>query len=105
MKRGDLIIISIALISAVIIALFLGLGGKSGTTVTVSRDNEVLYTVALNEDNRIDIDTNIIVIKNGKVFVEKANCKNQICVNHKPIKKTGEVIACLPNKVIVEIED
>lgn len=104
MKKNDLIIIVSVLVLAVATALFLGINGKNGTSVVISRDNEVLYKVPLNEDDRIDIDTNIIIIENGKAFVKEANCNNQICVNHKPIKKTGEVIACLPNKVLVEIE-
>ncbi len=104
MKKGDIIIISAVLILAVIIALFYFFSRDNGITVMVSKDNEVIYSVPLNEDTVIDIETNIITIKDGKVFVSEAKCKNQICVKHKPITEKGEVIACLPNKVIIEIE-
>ena len=104
MKKGDIIIILSVFLAAVVMFLFWFLGKKSGTTVTVTKDNEVIYSVPLNEDTVLDAGTNVIIIENGKVWVKEANCKNQICVNHKPIKKTGEVIACLPNKVMVEIE-
>ena len=42
------------------------------------------------------------VIQNGEVFMENSNCKNQICVKHKKISRSGESIICLPNKVIIQ---
>lgn len=104
MKKGDIIIISAVLALAVAIGVFYFSGKNNATTVEISRNNKVLYSLPLSEDNEIDINTNTIIIKNGSVWVENANCKNQICVNHKPINQKGEIIACLPNKVIVEIK-
>lgn len=104
MKKGDIIIISAVLALAVAIGVFYFSGKNNATTVEISRNNKVLYSLPLSEDNEIDINTNTIIIKNGSVRVENAKCKNQICVNHKPINQKGEIIACLPNKVIVEIK-
>ena len=104
MKKGDIIIILSVLGLALVLSLFLFFGKDNGALVTVTRNSEVIKSVPLNEDTVIDIETNVIIIENGKVWVKEADCKNQICVNHKPIKKSGEVIACLPNKVMVEIE-
>ena len=38
-----------------------------------------------------------------EVYMEKANCKDLICVKHKPISKNGESIICLPNQVYIEV--
>ena len=104
MKKGDIVIIATVLILSVIVLLFNFLENGSGATVKISKDNEIIYEVSINEDRVLELETNTVIIEKGRVWVEKANCKNQICVNHKPIKKTGEVIACLPNNVLVEIE-
>lgn len=104
MKKGDIMIISAVLALALIIGVFYSFSKGNGTIVKISKNNTVLYSVSIKEDREINLDTNIVKIENGSVRVTNASCKNQICVNHKPIKKKGEVIACLPNKVLVEIE-
>ncbi len=104
MKKGDIVIVLSVLTVALVIFVIFIFGVTEGKTVKISRDNEVIHTVNITEDTVFDLETNIIKIENGSVFVESATCKNQVCVNHKPISKRGEVIACLPNKVIIEIE-
>ena len=48
---------------------------------------------------------NIVVISGGTVSVSEASCKNQVCVKHAAITKTGESIVCLPNRLSVRIEN
>ncbi len=104
MKKGDIIIVLSVLSAAVIILLVFLLSGANAQTVKISKNNEVIHTAPLNSDTVFDLETNLIKIEKGRVWVESATCKNQVCVNHKAISKNGEVIACLPNKVIIEIE-
>ena len=46
---------------------------------------------------------NIVRICEGTVLVERADCGNQVCVQHAPIKGAGEQIVCLPHGLVVEI--
>lgn len=46
---------------------------------------------------------NVMMIQDGQVWMQEADCKDLICVEHDPIKKTGEVIICLPHKVSIEV--
>lgn len=48
---------------------------------------------------------NEVVIKDGSVYVSDASCKNQVCVKHGPITRSGETIVCLPNRLVVRIEN
>ena len=48
---------------------------------------------------------NTVIIKGGEVTVSASSCKNQVCVRHGSISKSGESIVCLPNRLIVTIED
>ena len=102
MKKGDFIVIGALCAVAAIIFLILYLFSKPSVTVTVSQNNKIVYKGKIEEDKQIKLENNTIVIKNGEVFMKDANCKNQICVKHKKIKRSGESIVCLPNKVIVE---
>ena len=104
LKKGDIVIIItvLALIIASSALLFFGKG--EGKTVTVKENNETVYKGSLYENKVIELKGNTVEIKDGAVTVIKADCKNQICVNHKPISKKGESIICLPNKVLAEVE-
>ena len=101
LKKGDFIIILSVLLLALISSV-LAFSQKSGKTVTVKENNKTVYSGSLYETIRLA--GNTVEIKNGKVRVSSADCKNQICVNHKPISKKGESIICLPNKVLAEVE-
>lgn len=103
MKKGDLIIVLSVLLAAAICFGFVFFGGNTGKKVKISQNNKGVYSGILSEDKTIDLGTNKVEIKNGKIKMVHANCKNQICVNHKEISKKGESIICLPNKIIVEI--
>ena len=47
---------------------------------------------------------NVVIVSGRKVTVSEASCKNQVCVRHNAISKPGESIACLPNRLTVNIE-
>ena len=44
-----------------------------------------------------------MVISDGKVRVDLADCPDGICVAHRPIFRDGESIVCLPNRVVVTV--
>ena len=48
---------------------------------------------------------NVVVISGGKVSVTEASCKNQVCVKHGAISGPGESIVCLPNRLVVRIDN
>lgn len=50
-----------------------------------------------------DTPYNLLCITAGSVRMESADCRDQICVHHKPISGSRESIICLPHKLVVEI--
>ena len=102
MKKWDFIAIGIICLVAAICFAVIQLFSAPSITVTVSENNKIVYTGKINEDKQITLKNNTVVIKNGEVFMENSNCKNQICVKHKKISRSGESIICLPNKVIIQ---
>lgn len=104
MKKGDIAIILSVVLLIIISAVFIFIGGKGGERVIISKNNETVFEGKLSENKTVNLESNVIEIKNGKVWVKEADCNNQICVNHKSISKKGESIVCLPNKVLVEIK-
>ena len=107
MKKTDLILGLIAIIAAAGIWLFYSAGADKGLTAVVTVDGELREELNLKENERVAIDTlwgfNIVETKDGQVFVTEADCRDQICVDHKKIEKVGETIVCLPHKVIITV--
>lgn len=104
LKKGDIFIIITVLALAIASSALLFFGKGEGRTVIVKENNETVYKGSLYENKVIELDGNTVEIKDGAVTVIKADCKNQICVNHAAITEKGESIICLPNKVIAELE-
>lgn len=106
LKKGDLIIIAAVLLVAGI-AVLLIMHQKQGDEVLVTSNGSTV-SYALNVDRKLELngpsgEYNLIIISDGQVWMEEADCRNQICVHHKPIYKNHESIVCLPNKVFVEV--
>lgn len=108
MNRNDWILF----FSAIGLAIFIFIGyivtgttGEEQVVVRVDGESEKVYS--LNEDQKIEISdgSNVIRIMNGSVSMVYATCPDQICVHHRSISKNRESIICLPNKVIVQIEN
>ena len=107
MKKTDLILVVLALVAAAGIWLFYSAGADHGQGVTITVDGSEEAFLPLDEDDTIRIETedgyNVVTVKDGEVFVTEADCRDQICVDHKKVSKTGETIVCLPHKMVVEI--
>ncbi len=106
--RNDIIFVS-ALLSVIILAVLgMLLFRTSGDTVTVTADGKIFGEYTLNENRTVEIKTdrgfNLLVIKDGKAFVETASCPDGICSSHKPVSYDGESIICLPNKVVITVQ-
>lgn len=106
-QRNDrILIIGIIVCAVLLTAFFLLKGGSSGTTVIVTVSGEEYGRYSLLQEQVIQInDTNTLVIHGGTADMLFAECPDQVCVKHTPISATSETIICLPNQVVVTIEE
>lgn len=103
MKKGDVLLAVIA-----VVFLFLWMIPRgSGTLAVICVDGEVYKRVPLDVNTRIDVKSrygeNTVVIENGCIYIEDADCPDKICEREK-ISNTGRSIVCLPNRLSVQIE-
>lgn len=105
MKKVDIIIALSVFMLALISFGIVFIGSAKGNAVVISQDGKEVYNAPLNKNNVIELENNTVVIEDKSVYIESANCPNQDCVRHKPISEKNQVIACLPNKVIVTIKE
>lgn len=104
---ADRILIFIALtISISSIFLLKGFALQKGDKAIIEVDGVVVKTIPLNKNDIVDINNgkNVIEIKDGRVRMLRATCRDKICVKQGWIKNSGEAIICVPNRVIIRIE-
>ena len=107
-KKADILLFVCLLIFGIAVSWLSLSGGMTGENVRVTVDGQLYGIYPLSEDREIEIKqnghTNHITIKDGKVSMTSSTCKNQVCVETGAISHTKDSIACLPNRVIVEIK-
>lgn len=107
-RKKDIMMIAVLLILALAgLGIVQYMQRDAGATVTVTVDGKIYGTYALNTSQTIEFDEdtgyNRIVIQDGHVQMEEADCPDQYCVQHAPIHYNHETIICLPHKLVVEI--
>lgn len=108
MKKFDVYLASAMLIIALVWFLFTNISVKSGDTLIVTKDNDTVGSYSLSEDGVYSVkdeDKTLLLfeIRNGSVNVLSASCPDKLCVHQKSISKNDELIVCLPNKIVLEI--
>ena len=100
MKKKDLILAGAVLLLAGILALALRL--------PKTENGEVYGTYSLAENQTVKIQTghgtNVLVIENGSVHMEEADCPDGYCKRQGTISRVNETIVCLPHKLVAEVE-
>lgn len=81
---------------------------EEGSQVRITWNDEVQGTYPLSEDRTLVYEgengqRNVVTIQDGMVFMEEANCPDQICVREGPTNQTADPIVCLPNRLVVEV--
>ncbi len=108
--RNDIILVFALLLIAAVGILYLYVFRGAGDTVRVTVDGSEYGVYPLSQDMTEDIYTgkdgeyhNRLVIKDGKAYMESANCPDGICVEHSHIFRDSESIVCLPHRVVVTV--
>ena len=112
MKKNDLILIgALLLLCGVGAVFFYARADGAPRHAVITQKDTLLYDIPLTghtgtEDIRIaDEDVgNTIRIEGGTVAVIDADCPDHICVRTGAASKKGDVIACLPHKLLIEVK-
>lgn len=104
---------TLILAAALLVLLLLGLLvqrrllKKPGLRAVVEVNGERAAVLPLSEEQALVLDEtgyNRVRVSDGAVFMEEADCPDQVCVRTGRVNQPGGVIACLPHRVIVYVE-
>ncbi|NPV53348.1 MAG: NusG domain II-containing protein [Firmicutes bacterium] len=119
MKKGDALLL-IAISVTVALTLALGhiltprMGGSAASrlAVTIKVDGRMYRTMPLEPvgHKTFKIRTKrggyaLLEMRDGKIRIAESNCPEQVCVRTGWISRPGQSIICVPNRVMVYIND
>ena len=106
--RSDLLLIAALLLTGLIMSSLIFFHRQDGRQAVVRVDGQIVAQLPLAQDARYPVEfegavTNVLVIQDGAVRMEEADCPDHLCIHRGAIRYAGDSIVCLPNKVVVEI--
>ncbi len=111
MKKHDWILVLCILLAAAAVWGGWTLLHPAGTAriAVVRLDGETVERLPLDRDARYTVNapdggSNTVVVEDGAVCIEAADCPDQICVRTGRIREAGEVVVCLPHRLSVTVE-
>lgn len=112
MKKNDLLLIGALLLfcAAAAVFFFTRTDGEMRHAI-ITQDNVQLYDIPLTghtgTEEIVIADehgANTIRIEDESISVVDADCPDRVCVKTGTASKKGDVIACLPHKLLIEVK-
>jgi len=112
-NKYDIALIVVIVVINVLILIYgaFNTTDKGKKIAYVYSDNRLVGEYTLTEDYekefKVEVDSgyNTLHIQGGSVWIQDATCPDKICIHQGKISKDGEIIVCLPNRLMVQIED
>ena len=107
-RKKDFMLITMIIVIAVVSSLLAAPAQRdAGATVRITIDGVLYGEYSLSGEQSISRDEELgytrIEIEDGSVYMAGADCPDKYCMDYKPIAKGGEMIICLPHKLVVEV--
>ena len=114
LRKGDKILIIFIVVSIAIgygVKIYNSNKYKNNDSIAIIEINGTEYgkydlKTANNKTLELKVSENavsIVEFKDGKVRIKEAQCPDKVCVKTGWISKPGEVIVCLPYKIVIKI--
>ncbi len=107
-KKGDVILIaSLALLCILLFLIPVFSQGKAAVA-DVWQNGEKIKEIDLStveESYEMSVGGCILLVQRGSIRFLDADCPDKLCVRSGTLSKNGDTAACVPNKVVVIIEN
>ncbi len=98
-----LILMLVALVS-----LWISFGRSVGRNVVIYSGERLVFTAPLSQPRQVGLRGPLgetqIEIQDGKLRVTSSPCPRKICIGMGEIHRSGDLLACVPNQILVRIE-
>lgn len=108
LKIGDYFLVGIHCLGILLSFFVFQVLPEQGRFATVSVDGKEIYRLSLSESREIvvhgPLGESVIHVENGSVWIVNAPCPQKICMRMGKIHRAGEIIVCIPNRILIRIE-
>lgn len=107
-KKGDVLIIAVLSLFCAALFAFPFFLRSEKTVAVVFLDGEKKEEIDLSSvesSHRLDVGGCVLLVEKGKISFLDADCPDRLCVKSGVLSKNGDTAACVPNKVVVRIEN
>ena len=107
LTTADRIVYALLLLICALSAVAVRSLQAEGGDVIVEVNGDLVYQGSLSDDRHLEVEgpigTTKIEIDGRRVWVSASDCPQKICVATGMIFRAGEIIVCIPNKVVVKV--
>ena len=79
----------------------------AGESIQIEVDGEAYTQLSVHDDQSVlvpgPLGNTKVVVQEGETFVEASPCRAKICVKTGRVSHGGQMIVCVPNKVVVRV--
>lgn len=113
LTKGDKVLIIVLIIFSLLFAYYMATVNKNleKKYVSIQINGEEINTIEFSKDiigEKYVLETefgrNVLKFGDGEVKIIEASCPDQLCVKQGKIGQVGQLIVCLPNRLVVEIK-
>lgn len=109
MNKNDIKLILIVMFIVIISFVIIFINRGKGETATVYYEDKIIKKIDLSTDGEYTVSGYlgdvVLEVKDNRIRVKEENSNNHICSKEGYISDKGSSLICLPNKIIVKIEN
>ncbi len=107
MTGGDWLVV-LLLLAASLTGLVWVATAPEGTRVVVTSGEQVLFTAPVDQPHSLSLDGPLgptrLVIDDQGVHITDSPCPRKTCISMGPARHSGDLLACVPNRILVRID-
>lgn len=106
LKKTDIILVAVLLAFALIVSLPTLLSKDDRLTAVITENGETIRTIndlSNAEDETIEINGAVIIVKDGEIGFTENDCEDKICVKSGMLSKKGDTAACVPKRIVITV--
>jgi len=100
-----LLIVVVLLVASSFLIL---LGQKTGGKVVASVNDKIVFVAPLNKDRHVELEgplgVTVLEIRDGAARILSSPCTKKICIHMGEARRSGDLLACVPNHLVISIE-
>ncbi len=107
MTVGDWLVITVLIVFAVAGMAWVA-GAPVGSRLVVSDGDRICFTATLDQHRTVELEGPLgrtrLVIDNQGARITGSPCPRKSCMTMGPARQTGDLLACVPNRILVRID-